>query len=126
MPWSRGTRITSNPPIFNFVSSKNLIHVLSEKEFMPYIYDVYSEFKQYFGETALIRLMGGNRQDIEVKAGEEWNKIIDPKPDLMEIIAMIKEMMASSKSIIINVNNHYEGSAPLTIQAIKTALEGSE
>ncbi|OGJ85095.1 MAG: hypothetical protein A2268_16395 [Candidatus Raymondbacteria bacterium RifOxyA12_full_50_37] len=61
--------------------------------------------------------MGGKRQAIEAKTGDVWNKIVDPKPGLADIIKMIQKVQ-KMKYITVNVNNHYEGSAPLTIERI--------
>lgn len=100
---------------FDFISSKNLIHVLSERRFLPHICEVYENFKQSFGETIIIRLLGGDRKEIEKLTGEKWNKIVDEKKELPDIIRMIGEMDHAGKNVTVNVNNHYEGSAPLTI-----------
>ena len=35
---------------------------------------------------------------------------------------MIKELQINEVDLFVNVNNHFEGSAPLTIEKIKTIL----
>ena len=106
---------------FKFIQSANLIHVLSEKLYMPHITQVYDEFKSYFGDTVVIRLLGGNRKEIEAKTGNKWDKIVDPKRELASIVQMVGEMV-KTRTVVVSVNNHYEGSAPLTIENIKMNL----
>lgn len=103
---------------FEFVSEKKLIHVLSERQFLPPIYEVYQNFEAYFGDTIIIRLLGGDRREIETLTGEKWDKIVLEKPELPEIARMLNRMM-KKKAVTINVNNHYEGSAPITIQRLE-------
>jgi uncharacterized protein YecE (DUF72 family) len=108
---------------FQFVKKQGLIHVLSEKIYLPHIYDVYDEFSAYFGDTVVIRLLGGDRKEMEERADNQWDKIVDPKSaDLPRIVRMISEMMQTKKKVFINVNNHYEGSAPLTMKKIASSL----
>ena len=42
--------------------------------------------------------------------------------ELDRIIEMIKELLSREVDVYLNVNNHYEGSAPLTIEKIKKLL----
>lgn len=105
---------------FKFIQEHNLIHVLSEKQYMPHIYDIYHQFKSYLGNTAVVRLLGGDRKAIETQTAGQWNQIVDPKPDLPQIAHLIAEL-AETKSVYVNVNNHYEGSAPLTIKFLHSA-----
>ena len=42
--------------------------------------------------------------------------------DLQQLRKMIEDLLIKEMDIYINVNNHYEGSAPLTIQKIQNIL----
>jgi uncharacterized protein YecE (DUF72 family) len=45
---------------------------------------------------------------------------VEPKDkDLTEIANMIQEIAAKNIQTYVNVNNHYEGSAPLTIDKLQ-------
>ena len=80
---------------------------------------VYSYFKDLIKDRVVIRLHGPDRKGIEEKSGGNWNKIIEPKDDeLNRIIEMIKNLLSREVDVYLNVNNHYEGSAPLTIEKI--------
>jgi uncharacterized protein YecE (DUF72 family) len=105
---------------FQFLRDNKLGHVFLQGYYMPPIYDVYARYKDYIKNFTVIRLHGPDRKGIEQRTGGEWNKIVDPKDDeLKKIIIMILELLDRKVDVYLNVNNHYEGSAPLTILRIK-------
>jgi hypothetical protein len=62
-------------------------------------------------------------QGIEKRTGGLWNDIVDPKDDGLEATAsIVKENTRAGLTTIVNVNNHYEGCAPLTIQRLLRVL----
>lgn len=103
---------------FEFLKEKNVAHVFSEKIYMPHIYEVYEKFGHLLTGRVVIRLLGGDRKEIEEKTGEKWDRIVDEKTDLPLIAEMIRDMNSQEKSAFVFVNNHYEGSAPLTIEKL--------
>ena len=107
------------PDYFKFLQSEGIIHVFSEKLYMPSVYKVFTQYRDYLGDTLVVRLLGGDRLEIEKTTNKTWNKIVDEKPDKKDIISMSLDAKFSHGKVIINVNNHYEGSAPLTIAALK-------
>lgn len=108
---------------FQFLNKHHIIPVLAEKLYMPHVYDLYETFRDVLQDTVVIRLLGGDRLAIEKKTKEQWNIIVEPKADDIEkIVAMIKDML-TRLTVVINVNNHYEGSAPRTIDMIKELLK---
>ena len=65
-----------------------------------------------------------NRKEIEKIAKDEWNKIyIDREKEINLIADMINDLNNKKVDLFVNVNNHFEGSAPLTIKRIRNALE---
>jgi uncharacterized protein YecE (DUF72 family) len=106
---------------FQFLKEKGIIHVFSEKLHMPHIYEVYDEFWEYISGASVMRLLGGDRKEIEEKTGEQWNKIVDEKPDKERIVEMTKNILFRGGKVIININNHYEGSAPLSAEWLEKA-----
>lgn len=108
------------PEYFQFLKDKNIIHVFSEKIYMPHIYEVYEKFHDYIGDTTVIRLLGGDRKEMEELTKNKWDKIVSKKNDINKVIEMVSDMYRKNKKITINVNNHYEGSAPITIANLET------
>lgn len=112
-----------NNAYFDFLEQNQLSHVFLQGYYMPPIFEVYKNFKDRFVSPVVIRLHGPDRKGIEKKAKGQWNKVIEPKDEeLKKIVDMIIELLSKKIDIYLNVNNHYEGSAPLTIKKIKGLL----
>lgn len=113
-----------NESYFRFLNENNLHHVFAEGYYMPKIFNVYEKYRDFIKNKTVIRLLGPNRKGIEQKTEGKWNKIIEPKDtELMQIVKMIKDLLSRELDVYLNVNNHYEGSAPLTIKKINNLLE---
>lgn len=108
---------------FRFLDERALIPVFSEKLYMPSIHEVYDEHRALVRHGAILRLLGGDRKEIEARTGEAWNQIVDPKPDKERIADMSIDLKYQGNKVIISVNNHYEGSAPMTIEVLRRLLE---
>jgi uncharacterized protein YecE (DUF72 family) len=112
-----------NTDYFSFLNQLKLSPVFLQGYYMPSIAAVYQKNASLIRDTAVIRLLGPDRKGIEKRAGGEWNRIVDAKDEeLPEIRHMIQDCISRDVSIWLNVNNHFEGSAPLTIRKIKEGL----
>ena len=114
-----------NEPFFEFLRRNGLIPVLIEGYWMPPVAALYRKLTASIRrhKTVVIRLHGGDRQKIEEKTGNIWDRLIDPKDDeLAENARVIDDLLRHGAGVYLNVNNHYEGSAPLTINRIQKLL----
>lgn len=68
-----------------------------------------------------IRLHGEDRGEIERITNNEWDKIVLPKDE--EITGLAQLLKGIESTVFLNINNHYEGSAPLTIARLKEIWE---
>ncbi len=107
---------------FSFLRENNIGHVFSEKIYMPPITEVYKRFGSLLAPHTIIRLLGGERRAIELLTNNTWDRIVQPKEELINIIQMTQDLYSGGKILSINVNNHYEGCAPLTIKKIQAML----
>jgi uncharacterized protein YecE (DUF72 family) len=113
-----------NEKYFEFLSNQNLFHVFLEGYYMPPIKEIYSKFKKHIKNLAVIRLHGPDRKGIEKIANDNWNQIyINRDTEIKSIVEMIKDLQTNEVDLFVNVNNHFEGSAPLTIEKIKKLLK---
>jgi uncharacterized protein YecE (DUF72 family) len=56
--------------------------------------------------------------------GKRWDRIVIPKDEeIGDILDTIGRLLSRGVDIFLNVNNHYEGSAPLTIRKIREAMK---
>jgi len=111
------------PSYFSFIKENGLIHVFSEKQYLPHIWEVHKRYKAYIGSKAVLRLLGGDRKEMEEKTHKKWDAIVEPKDDALKRIAQMVVEMLNGTYTVINVNNHFEGSAPLTIHRLVAALK---
>jgi len=108
-----------NEEYFDFLKSVNLSHVFLQGYYMPNIFDLYKKYHNLIERFSVIRLMGTDRKGIEKKSRGLWNQLWEPKDEELDRLEiMINDLLSKEVRLIINVNNHYEGSAPLTIERL--------
>jgi uncharacterized protein YecE (DUF72 family) len=111
-----------NRAYFDFLARAGLYHVFIQGYYMPSIFDVYAEHVEHIENFTVIRLHGPDRQGIEKKTGKIWDSIAAPKDhEITKLKAMLADLDSRGVTTYVNVNNHYEGSAPLTIERIRRA-----
>ena len=112
-----------NREYFKFLNENNLIPVFIEGYYMPPVYEILRKQFDLLENKIVIRLHGPDRKKIEALSGGNWNEIILPKDEeLLKILSVVNELLEKGVDVFINVNNHYEGSAPLTIRKIKNFI----
>lgn len=108
---------------FRFLSDNLLGHVFLQGYYMPSVTAIYQKFRNLAPKTVVIRLHGPGREEIELKTGKKWDKIVESRDaELSAIAAMIRDLQRGEVDIYVNINNHYEGSAPLTIRKLSALL----
>lgn len=105
---------------FQMLAETNLSHVFLQGYFMPPIFETWQKYGNLLRGSVVIRLHGPDREGMEKQTGESWDKIVAPKDEELDrLVDMIRDMRDHGLTIYLNVNNHYEGSAPLTIERLK-------
>ena len=108
---------------FDFLRERSLSFVLLDGYYMPPVAEVAAKHDVRTAEYSIIRLHGPDRQGMEELTGGLWGEIVDPKDEgLAAAASIIKENSKAGLTTIVNVNNHYEGCAPLTIQRLLRLL----
>ena len=109
-----------NSNYFQTLSEHNIGHTFCQGYYMPDIQEVYKKFAPLLKGTSIIRLLGPDRQDIEKTTGKSWDKVVASKDfEIPGIAKLVRKMVdQSGMDIYLNVNNHYEGSAPVTIEKL--------
>jgi len=114
-----------NPSYFEFLARNRFSPVLLDGYWMPPVTEVYRKWRALVAahEFVVIRLLGPDRKGIEKTTGKRWDRIVSPKDDQLRGIAeMVDDLLESGVNVYLNVNNHYEGSAPLTIERLEQLL----
>jgi uncharacterized protein YecE (DUF72 family) len=108
---------------FKFLKDMSISPILLEGYYMPAISKVAEELDISSDRPLIIRLMGPDRQKIEKLTGEKWDRIVAPKDESLRSVANIVEQnVGQGRQVIVNVNNHYEGCAVLTIERLMEML----
>lgn len=104
---------------FEFLNESRLYHVFLQGYYMPSIFALYGKFREKINVQTVIRLHGPDRQGIEKQTGKNWNQVVAPKNEELESLrAMLDDLQSRNVNVRVYVNNHYEGSAPMTIERI--------
>lgn len=112
-----------NSEMFTFLNNHDISFVFLHGYYMPPIYDTYSKYSKFIKNITVLRLHGFDRKVIETKTGKIWNEIVDSQDeDISKIVEMLIELQKKDVDVFMNINNHFEGSAPLTIKKIQSAL----
>ncbi|MCF7801804.1 MAG: DUF72 domain-containing protein [Candidatus Marinimicrobia bacterium] len=113
-----------NRRFFDWFRELNLTPVLLHGYYMPDIVETYRKIYPSLEKTVVIRLHGPDRQGIEAESGGDWSSMLRPKDDELEtIVKMIQHLRQRQVNVFLNINNHYEGSAPITIKKVRDLLE---
>jgi uncharacterized protein YecE (DUF72 family) len=105
---------------FNFISEAGISHVYLQGYYMPDICSIYERFQNIGSTPVAIRLHGPGRSEIEEKSGGSWNRLLEARDDdIAKITKIIQDMDSRKMEVYVN---HYEGSAPLTIEKIRRLL----
>ena len=113
-----------NRSYFEFLEQRKIIPVLLEGYYMPSVVETCSKFLTDYNGSIVFRLHGPDRTGIEKISNEKWNQIyIDRTQELEKLGELFKDLLTRKLDIFINVNNHFEGSAPLTIRKIKNLMK---
>ena len=108
---------------FHFLRASDLHHVFLHGYYMPSIFDIYAKHKSQLTDVAVVRLHGPDRKGIEEKTGKSWNQVIAPKDkDIESLVKMLTDLNSLGVESFVYMNNHFEGSAPRTIQRVVDRL----
>lgn len=108
---------------FGFLKQTQTAPVLLQGYWMDDVAGLITRNSTAFGPLLCLRLHGQDRQGMEEQSGEDWSRIIRPLDgELDRIVAAVTGLLNGGRQIIVNVNNHYEGSAPLTIERLQSRL----
>jgi uncharacterized protein YecE (DUF72 family) len=110
-------------PYFDFLRERDLTHVFLDGYYMPPPAEVFAKNDTQTADLSVVRLHGANRKDIEAQTKEIWNNVVAPQDKgILSAVDIVKQNAEKLITTYVNVNNHYEGSAPLTIGRFLDAL----
>lgn len=97
---------------------------------MPSLADQHQRMeKRFTAPFAVLRLLTPLKMSYETakKRAEPYMKIVEELPDMRrETVELVKKAMGEKRKAYVLVNNRSEGNAPLTIQALRNALQAAK
>jgi uncharacterized protein YecE (DUF72 family) len=109
---------------FSFLKKRKIGYVFLEGYYMPPIGEVFHKYDTAAADFGVIRLHGGDRKAIEEKTGEKWNRVVEPRDTALDsAVEIVNEYFQRRIHTFVNVNNHFEGSAPLTAERLVKLLQ---
>lgn len=108
---------------FAFLRDRNVGHVLLDGYYMPAIGEVFGANDAVTAPFCVVRLLGPDRRGIEKATNKVWNRVVEPRDaGIHSAVDIVRANTERGVATYLNVNNHYEGSAPLTIERFFDAL----
>jgi uncharacterized protein YecE (DUF72 family) len=105
---------------FRFLHTHGLCHVFLQGYYMPSMFETWKRYGKLVRDAVVVRLHGPDREGIEKETERLWNRIVAPKDEeLTRLVEMMSDMREGSLTVYLNINNHYEGSAPRTITRLR-------
>jgi len=104
---------------FNCLKEHDAHHVFCQGYYMPPVWEIEAKYGGLLTDLAVLRLMGTDRKGIEAASNDSWNRIVEPRDrELAEIVPMLQRLRKRGQRVYVNINNHYEGSAPKTAEKL--------
>ena len=118
---------------FALLEEHGVAHVYLQGYYMPPVWEIAARSGQEAkgagrdgggGHVTVIRLHGPDRKGMEERSGLRWDRIVEARDeDLKRIAGMAGGSLSQGVDVFLNVNNHFEGSAPLTIEKLVRMLD---
>jgi len=90
--------------------------VLLQGYWMPPVAEVHDRAEGLLTGPVVVRLHGPDRSGMEERTGGSWDRIVERRDgELASVAGMVRRLLKGGHDVFLNVNNHFEGSAPLTI-----------
>jgi uncharacterized protein YecE (DUF72 family) len=112
---------------FSFLEERQIGPVLLSGYWMDDLDAQLQQSGTHLHSPFCVRLHGEDRKEMEKESGGRWDRILENHDQELRTIApKIVQLAQEGKVIYINVNNHYEGSAPLTIKKLLNYLQEAD
>jgi hypothetical protein len=97
---------------------------------MPPLREQHQRMQEHFtAPFTVLRLLTPLKMSYEAakKGAEPYTKIVEELPEMRrDTVELVKKAVEENRKAYVLVNNRSEGNAPLTIQALRNALQGAE
>lgn len=111
------------PPFFQCLTQHRAIPVFLEGYYLPPVSTVVPKTGGCHFPVAVIRLHGPDRPGMDSRSGKKWDRLLEPRDELLAGMAgLVRRLLERGTDVYLNINNHFEGCAPLTIERFRDLL----
>lgn len=111
------------PAFRELLASHGIAPVFCHGYYMPPAHSVFADDRSGLAAPTVLRLLGPDRQGIEKETGKKWDAVVAPKDEELPRLADLALDLLAAGDVYINVNNHYEGCAPATIEKLERLID---
>lgn len=112
------------------LENHGVAHVYNHWSYMPPLAEQHHRMEEHFtAPFTVLRLLTPLKISYEAakKRAEPYTKIVEELPEMRrETLDLVKKAVGEKRQAYVLVNNRSEGNAPLTIQALRNALQAAE
>ncbi len=105
-------------------------HVYNHWSYMPSLHEQHQRMEERFtAPFTVLRLLTPLKMSYEAakKRAEPYTKIVEELPEMRrDTVELVKKAVGEKLKAYVLVNNRSEGNAPLTIQALRNALQDAQ
>jgi uncharacterized protein YecE (DUF72 family) len=108
------------------LESHGVAHVYNHWSYMPSVAEQHQRMEHFTAPFTVLRLLTPLKMSYELakKRAEPYTKIVEELPAMRrDTVELVKRVMEENRKAYVLVNNRSEGNAPLTIQALRKALQ---
>jgi len=112
------------------LENHGVAHVYNHWSYMPPLAEQHQRMEGHFtAPFTVLRLLTPLKMSYEAakKRAEPYTKIVEELPEMRrDTVELVKKAVEENRRAYVLVNNRSEGNAPLTIQALRNALQAAE
>jgi uncharacterized protein YecE (DUF72 family) len=116
-------------PVYRQVLERyGVAHVYNHWSYMPSLSEQHQRMESFTAPFTVLRLLTPSKMSYEAakKRAQPYNKLVGELPEMRrDTVDLVKKAIEEKRRAYVIVNNRSEGNAPLTIQALMTALQGA-
>lgn len=118
------------PDYRKVLENHGVAHVYNHWSYMPSLREQHQRMEERFTTPfTVLRLLTPLKMSYEAakKRAEPYTRIVEELPERRrDTVDLVKKAVGEKRKAYVLVNNRSEGNAPLTIQALRNALEPAE
>ncbi len=117
------------PDYRKLLEHHGVAHAYNHWSYIPSLGEQHQRIEHFTAPFTVLRLLTPLKMSYEAakKRAEPYTKIVEELPEMRrDTVELVKKAVGEQRKAYVLVNNRSEGNAPLTIQALRNALQAGE